>query len=64
MKPHITVEEKYPCECGFPRFDCGECHDTGEVLHYYEDDTGRCLEYEVGCSNTIHEDLNKGLWTP
>ena len=34
---------------------CKDCKDTGEILVYYEDDTGRCLEYETVCKNPIHD---------
>ena len=54
---------KYPCECGFPRYDCELCHDTLIVseIHgegHYE------FEVEYRCPKCDPYDINEGLWEP
>ena len=59
---NIATEDSGLCEeCDLATYDCKECKDTGEILVFYDDETGRCLEYEEPCSNPIHEDINKGI---
>ena len=53
---------KYPCECGFPRYDCELCHDTLIITEIFGEYGGE-WEEEHGCP-ICSEDLNIGLWEP
>ena len=53
-----------PCdECGFPRWKCGDCHDTLIITEYHGEGSEE-WEEEYACPKCDPEDPNKGLWEP
>ena len=69
IKQHSYTEEdmkmmsKYPCECGFPRYDCELCHDT-LICSEIHGEYGGEWEEEYRCPKCDPYDINEGLWTP
>ena len=54
---------KYPCECGFPRWDCEICHDTLIASEIHGEYGGEWIE-EYRCPKCDPYDMNEGLWEP